>query len=234
MCLCFKKILILASPYVRHDKLEEAIRVKLPKYEVIRIRSKTELTLSNLQSWQPNYIFFLHWSWLIPKSVYDCYDCVVFHMTDLPYGRGGSPLQNLIIRGHTETKLTAFQCVKEIDAGPIYLKCALSLHGTAEEIMSRCSSLMEEMILEIIQTHIVPVPQTGEVTLFSRRKPDESNLISLSDIKTVYDYIRMLDDDAYPKAFIESDCFHFEFSKAILHDESIEARVVIRRKDNTC
>lgn len=234
MCLSFNKKLILASPFERHDKLVEAIREKLPKYEVIRIRSKTELSLLNLQSWQPNYIFFLHWSWLIPKAVYDRYDCVVFHMTDLPYGRGGSPLQNLIIRGHTETKLTAFQCVREIDAGPIYLKSEISLLGTAEEIMSRCSALMEEMILEIIQDHIVPVPQTGEVTLFNRRKPDESNLISLSEIKNVYDYIRMLDDDAYPKAFIESDFFHFEFSKAILHDESIEAKVVIKRKDTKC
>jgi methionyl-tRNA formyltransferase len=232
--LSYKKKLILASPYERHDKLEDAIREKLPECEVIRLRSKTELSLSNLQYWLPNYIFFLHWSWLIPTAVYDRYECVVFHMTDLPYGRGGSPLQNLIIRGHTETKLTAFQCVKEIDAGPIYLKRALSLLGTSEEIMSRCSAMMEEMILEIIKNRIEPVPQTGEVTLFSRRKPDESNLISLSEIKTVYDYIRMLDDDAYPKAFIESDFFHFEFSKAILHDESIEARVVIKRKDNKC
>ncbi len=26
------------------------------------------------------------------------FECVCFHMTDVPYGRGGSPLQNLIIR----------------------------------------------------------------------------------------------------------------------------------------
>jgi methionyl-tRNA formyltransferase len=232
--LSYKEKLILASPYERHDKLEEAIREKLPECEVIRLRSKTELSLSNLQCWLPNYIFFLHWSWLIPTAVYDRYACVVFHMTDLPYGRGGSPLQNLIIHGHTETKLSAFQCVSEIDAGPIYLKRALSLLGTAEEIMSRCSALMEEMILEIISDRIVPVPQTGEVTLFNRRKPDEGNLRSLSEIKTVYDYIRMLDADGYPKAFIESDFFHFEFSKAILNNESIEAKVVIKRKDNTC
>jgi len=37
-------------------------------------------------------------------------------MTDVPYGRGGSPLQNLIVRGHTETKLTALRCVRDLDA----------------------------------------------------------------------------------------------------------------------
>ena len=43
-------------------------------------------------------------------------------MTDLPYGRGGSPLQNLIINGHKETMMSALRCVQELDAGPIYLK----------------------------------------------------------------------------------------------------------------
>ena len=48
------------------------------------------------------------------------YDCVIFHMTDLPYGRGGSPLQNLIIRGYKKTNVVSNKCVGEVDAGPIY------------------------------------------------------------------------------------------------------------------
>ena len=55
-------------------------------------------------------------------------------MTDLPYGRGGSPLQNLIMMGKRNTKLTAFKCVKKLDSGPIYLKKKLSLDGNLEEI----------------------------------------------------------------------------------------------------
>ena len=47
-------------------------------------------------------------------------------MTDLPYGRGGSPLQNLIVRGHKHTMISAIKCVKELDAGPIYLKKPLT------------------------------------------------------------------------------------------------------------
>ena len=42
-------------------------------------------------------------------------------MTDLPFGRGGSPLQNLIVRGYKETMLSAIKCVGEVDAGPIYI-----------------------------------------------------------------------------------------------------------------
>lgn len=43
-------------------------------------------------------------------------------MTDLPYGRGGSPLQNLIVRNHYKTKISEIRVKKEIDSGPIYLK----------------------------------------------------------------------------------------------------------------
>jgi methionyl-tRNA formyltransferase len=43
-------------------------------------------------------------------------------MTDLPFGRGGSPLQNLISRKIYNTKLSAIRVVKELDAGPVFLK----------------------------------------------------------------------------------------------------------------
>ena len=73
------------------------------------ITDKERLTLSNLINADPDYIFFPHWSWKIPEEIYNRFNCVIFHMTDLPYGRGGTPLQNLIDRGITETKITAFK-----------------------------------------------------------------------------------------------------------------------------
>ena len=72
------------------------------------------------------YIFFLHWSLRVPKKIYASYECVC-HMTDVPYGRGGTPLQNLILRGHSQTKLSALRMVDEMDAGPVYTKKSLSL-----------------------------------------------------------------------------------------------------------
>ena len=43
-------------------------------------------------------------------------------MTDLPYGRGGSPLQNLIKKNHKSTMLSAIECQDNLDSGDIYLK----------------------------------------------------------------------------------------------------------------
>lgn len=66
-------------------------------------------------------LFFPHWSYKIPAPIYEAFECIIFHMTDLPYGRGGSPLQNLIVRGHQDTVITALRCVEAFDAGPVYL-----------------------------------------------------------------------------------------------------------------
>ena len=87
-------------------------------------------------------------------------------MTDLPYGRGGSPLQNLIFRGHLETKITALRCIGELDAGPVYMKRPLSLNGSASEIFLRAADVVEKMIGEIVHTEPIPEPQKASQLFF--------------------------------------------------------------------
>ena len=224
--------ILIASPHQRNDALKRQIQNRLPDRDVIRIYSPQDLMLENLEKLKPEYIFFPHWSWIIPKEIHNKFNCVIFHMTDLPYGRGGSPLQNLIVRGHTETKLTALRCVSELDAGPIYLKRPLSLSGTAEEILGHASDLITDMIVELVQVQPVPVAQQGEVVEFKRRQPKDGNISELDSLVHLYDYIRMLDADGYPHAFIETSHMHIEFMDAQLSEQYVEARVRIRR--NNC
>ena len=135
-------------------------------------------------------------------------------MTDLPYGRGGSPLQNLIIRGHETTKISAIKVSAGIDTGDIYLKKELTLKGTAKNILISATPIIEKMIIEILHTDMTPLVQSGEVVEFKRRKPEDGNIINLNNINQIYDFIRMLDCDGYPKAFIENDFIKIEFSNA--------------------
>ena len=204
---------------------------RLSDREVVRVRSPQDLILENLEKLNPEYLFFPHWSWIIPKEIHTRFTCIIFHMTDLPYGRGGSPLQNLIVRGHKETMLTALKCASEQDAGPVYLKRPLSLTGTAEEILGRASDLIADMIVVIVQTtQPIPVPQQGEVVEFRRRQPKDGNISELDTLVQIYDYIRMLDADGYPHAFIETPHMHLDFMDAQLNDQYVEAKVRIRRK----
>lgn len=189
--------------------------------------SDSELTFDYLNELRPRYVFFPFWSHRIDRQIYESFECVIFHMTDLPFGRGGSPLQNLIIRGVSETKISAIKCIEEFDAGPIYLKRDLTLEGPAHEILDRAATIIESMIVEIIKTRPQPTAQVGPATLFKRRKPAEGNLNSADSIGQMYDMIRMLDADGYPNAFLELDKYRFEFRNARLSDGKVQAEVSI-------
>jgi methionyl-tRNA formyltransferase len=191
------------------------------------INSSQDLTIERINDIKPRYIFFLHWSWKVPDELIKNYECVCFHMTDVPYGRGGSPLQNLIIRGHKDTKLTALRMVRDFDAGDIYCQENLGLAGNAEEIYLRATELSAKMIDYMIQNQPNPVPQTGEATIFKRRKPVESEIPELNSLSQVYDFIRMLDAEGYPHAFISHQGFKYEFRRSALYHDRIVADVTI-------
>ncbi|HJN22407.1 MAG TPA: hypothetical protein QF509_00580 [Rhodospirillales bacterium] len=177
---------------------------------------------------QPRYIFFPHWSWTVENKILEAAECVCFHMTDVPFGRGGSPLQNLIARGHKDTKLTALRMAEELDTGPVYMKRDLSLSGSAGDIFERMADKIYGMIEELVRGNLEPVPQTGEPTFFARRTSDKSALPSQGGLKALYDHIRMLDADTYPRAFIDHGDFRLEFSKAeIGNDGTLSARVQV-------
>lgn len=200
--------------------------------DFVAIGTKKDLNWDRLNRINPKYIFFPHWSYIIPKKIYENFNCIIFHMTDLPYGRGGTPLQNLIVRGHTKTMISAIRCVKEVDAGPVYLKKPLSLDGSAKEIYVRSNHIIEDMIVEILQTSPFPKPQKGDIVKFVRRKPEDGNWIGVKSLDEVYNYIRMLDADGYPPAFVKAGGFKLEFSKASRKAGTVDAIVKITRSND--
>lgn len=200
-------------------------------YNWILISKKEDFNIENLNIINPQRIFIPHWSYLIEPEIIQNFTCIVFHMTDLPFGRGGSPLQNLIVREFKKTKMTALKATDELDAGPVYLKKDLDLSGSAEEIYIRANNLIKEMILEILAEEIEPVEQQGEVTLFKRRTKEMSNIGELNEIEKIYDYIRMLDAEGYPNAYLDFNNMRIEFSNAQLNSkEMVTANVRIFKK----
>lgn len=188
-----------------------------------------EALAAAVASASPRYIFFMHWNWQVPSEIFEKHECVCFHMTDVPYGRGGSPLQNLIAAGNMETMLSALRMERELDAGPVYAKRPMPLDGRAEEIYLRAGELCWEMICEIVASEPTPQPQQGEATVFRRRKPEQSVLLSDGTMAELYNHIRMLDAPGYPLAFIQYGSFRLEFSHAELVGDELQAHVVFRK-----
>ncbi|MBS6473995.1 MAG: GNAT family N-acetyltransferase [Acetobacter sp.] len=200
------------------------------KENICYLTSKADLTIENLERINPKYVFFPHWSYIIPAKIYENFDCVIFHMTDLPFGRGGSPLQNLIARKIYKTKISAIKCVKTLDGGDVYLKRDFDISESSASVLYRkAGKMISEMIDEIVRTSPIPIPQMGEIVEFKRRTPEESDIKNLQDLRSVYDYIRMLDADGYPHAFLKNGKIRFEFQNAEMDGDEISATVKIRR-----
>lgn len=225
------KTYIILSQKIWNNDLVDRLQNKFPEHKFLHISEREDFTQEYMQELKPNKVFIPHWSYIIPECIWSNFECVVFHMTDLPYGRGGSPLQNLIVRGHKETVISALRIEKGLDTGDIYMKRPLSLYGSAEEIYTRASDVIEEMINEIIQSNPQPQKQTGEPVVFTRRKPADSDMSQLDDINTIYDYIRMLDAEGYPHAYIDNNNIRYEFSRVTMKaDGSLVADVKIYKK----
>lgn len=205
------------------------------QWKIKVITSKADLTKSLLDEFKPDYIFFPHWSWLVPEDIFKTYECIGFHLGDLPYGRGGSPLQNHIIRKIYNTKITAFRIEEGIDRGRIYLKRDFYLGvGRAEELFIKMSEIIFfDMIPFIINFRPKPYEQVGESYMFQRRTEQQSDLLSanINDIQDFYDFVRMLDAEGYPKAYIKLGKLKIEFSEAVLYSNNVVGRFRVMLED---
>ena len=191
------------------------------------LSSPKKLTINYLKRKKPEIIFFPDWSWIIPNEIISNYKCICFHESNLPKFRGGSPIQNQIIRGITKTKTTAFVMNEQIDAGDIILQKNLSLEGSIQEIFSRMAENDYSLILKIINGKYKRRKQSGKPTTYSRRKPKESELKSLNHSKNyLYNFIRML-EDPYPNAFIRIGKQKLIFKKAIYNNKKLSLEVKI-------
>jgi len=167
-------------------------------------------------------IFFPFWSWKVPKKILDKYNCIGFHSAPLPYGRGGSPIQNMIRKGFAETEVTAFKMCEDFDKGVVLFREKISLEGDLEYIIVKIRHIIVNMIKRIANEKIV---QDG-VNITLPMKFDrivDNHLPESKNLKGIYDEIRMRDEDGQPKAYVNLGKYKIEFSRASLREGYIQA-----------
>jgi hypothetical protein len=132
---------------------------------------------------------------------------LVVHESDLPRGRGWSPMTWRVLEGNKEMHLTLFEAETNADSGVIYAKRKILLTGSEVVIELRAIQLRESF--ELIEEFLTDYPssldssevQVGEPTYFKRRTKLDSQCASNSTIDSIFDLLRVSDPDRYPVYF---------------------------------
>ncbi|UYQ92429.1 formyltransferase family protein [Chitinophaga horti] len=131
---------------------------------------------------------------------------IVIHASDLPRGKGFSPLQWQVFAGMNEIPLTLFEAVEGLDAGPYYMKDMLVLEGTElyDEMRRKLGNKIIEMSLSYIENfdpQDTGTAQSGEETVFPRRRKADDMLDIDKSIREQFNHLRIADNEQHPLWF---------------------------------
>ena len=136
------------------------------------------------------------------------FECIMLHPSPLPKYRGGSPIQNQIIRGKKDSAVTLFIMDEGIDTGDIIAQEYLSLEGNLNDIFQRITKIGFKLTKDILDNGFERRKQNeSESSYYLRRHPSESEIcideLESLDGEYLHNKIRML-QDPYPNAFIRT------------------------------
>jgi len=115
----------------------ERLKKEYPENEIFIINGEAEFREFNVENFKPDIILFYGWSFIVSETLIAKYKCLMLHPSDLPKYRGGSPIQNQIIDGILDSKVTIFRMMKKLDAGDILAVDSLDLRGAIHDIFER-------------------------------------------------------------------------------------------------
>jgi methionyl-tRNA formyltransferase len=130
---------------------------------------------------------------------------LVVHESDLPKGRGFSPVAWQVASGENVIPVVLFEAVEAMDAGPIYLKDAIELDGTEllPELREKQGAKTVDMFLRFLERwpEIKPRPQQGEESVYRRRNREDDRLDTEKSLEEIFDRLRIVDNERYPAWF---------------------------------
>jgi len=130
---------------------------------------------------------------------------LVIHESDLPKGRGWSPLVWQIINGLNTIPICLLEAAEKVDSGDIWKKEFVKLEGheVADEINAQVFPVKIKLMDFAIKNMdiIKKTPQGGKPSFFPRRKSEDSELDVNKTIKEQFNLMRIADNERYPCFF---------------------------------
>lgn len=206
------KELKIQKKFVFYTNKKYIKNLNLSKKEKKKIKqNKLDKNLNILKKIQPNIIFAFGWSGYLSKEIRSIAPCLILHPSKLPKFRGGSPIQNQLIRGLKSSAISIILADDIIDAGKIFFQKKISLKGYLDnihdEIISKGIFGTKKIINLLRQKKLKSKKQNNKLAShYNRRTPSMSEIL-IKDFKKYeaeyfYNLIRGL-QKPYPMAYIK-------------------------------
>lgn len=130
---------------------------------------------------------------------------LVIHASDLPKGRGWSPMAWDILDGADKITVSLLNAEDGVDSGDIWQKRSFALDGT--ELLQELNAKLFDIELELMDWALdhcdqaTPEPQTGAPTMWPRRTPADSEIDPMKPLIESFDTIRIADPDRFAAYF---------------------------------
>lgn len=135
---------------------------------------------------------------------------LVVHASDLPRGRGFSPLTWRILEGHNRIPICLLDAVDEVDAGPVVYREEMIFQGNEliDELRHEVGTQSINLCLRFLDETIPKdgIPQDGEATIYPRRVPQDSKLDPNLTLIEQFNLLRVVDNEKYPAFFHHLGC----------------------------
>lgn len=132
---------------------------------------------------------------------------IVIHESNLPSGKGWSPLTWQILEGKNKIIFSLFEAINKVDAGKIYLQDSITILDTdlLYEIKDKQGKKTIDMVINFINNYDLLInngkEQYGLETFYKKRTPKNSELDINKSIKEQFNLIRVCDNERYPAFF---------------------------------
>lgn len=130
---------------------------------------------------------------------------IVVHPSELPHGKGWSPLAWQILEGKNKIPITLFEANEKLDSGDIYLRDYIELEGHElnNEIKEKQGAKTIEMVKNFIENidNAIGISQDNEGSFYSRRTQKDSEIDIDKTIRKQFNLLRIVDNDRYPAYF---------------------------------
>ena len=139
---------------------------------------------------------------------------LVVHSSNLPKGKGWSPLSWQILEGSKNIKVTLIEAEDKVDSGKIYMQLSKKFEGY--ELLDELRSSVIDITLQLCCFFVDEYPknlkkaktQNDKETFYPRRFPKDSRLDLNKSIKKQFNLLRVVDNDRYP-AFFEINGYKY-------------------------